>query len=147
MKKFNSILVLLFFAISFNFSKAQLAYSGTNDMKLDIGINGFGYGTGVTGRFDYGILNWLSVGAGADFYWTDYHDHGNFFVYGRANVHVNEWIGLPEEMDLYPGIDIGVLNDGFGIGFHLGYRYYFTDRLGAFVELGNHGAIGVSINL
>ncbi|MDR1877813.1 MAG: hypothetical protein LBQ84_09345 [Flavobacteriaceae bacterium] len=127
-----------------SFSNAQ-TFKGTNDQKVQLGLNVFGYGTGVTGSYDYGLMDWLSIGGGGDFYWS--YDDDKFFVYGRVNFHLGDVIGLPLNMDIYPGLNIGARTEGFGMTAHLGYRYFFNDRVGAFVEVGNQGALGFSINL
>lgn len=140
----KKLIVLFYFLGLISFTHAQ-SFRGIGDQKVQLGINAFGYGTGITATYDYGVMDWLSIGGGTDFYWSA--DDDNFFIYGRANFHLNDLLDLPHTMDLYPGINIGGRNDGFGIGAHIGYRYFFDDKFGAFAELGSHGSIGVIINL
>ncbi|TWP25107.1 hypothetical protein ETU08_01990 [Apibacter muscae] len=140
----KKIILLVLFIGFVSFTNAQ-AYNGQGDQKVQIGINAFGYGTGITGSYDYGVLDWLSVGAGGNFYWSN--DNDNFFIFGRVNFHLNDVLDLPYNMDLYPTVRVGGRNDGFGIGAGLGYRYFFTDKIGAYAELGSYGSLGVSINL
>lgn len=140
----KKIFLLSLFLGIFSLANAQ-AFRGPGDQKLQLGLNAFGYGTGITGSYEYGILDWMSIGGGGEFFWSN--DDDNFFIYGKANFHLGDAIGLPSNMDLYPGINIGGRNDGFGIGAHLGYRYFFSQNLGVFAEIGSHGAIGVTINL
>lgn len=145
----KKLLLTVLFLGALTMGKAQ-AFNGSGDQKLDLGICAFGYGTGVTGTYDYGLIDWLSIGAGADFYWgnNDHNGHDNtLFGYGRVNFHLGELLGMPKQMDLYPGVNIGILNSGFGVGGHLGFRYFFNDKFGAFAEIGSHGTLGVSINL
>ncbi|CVK15868.1 hypothetical protein Ga0061079_103179 [Apibacter mensalis] len=138
-------IIVLFYILGFiSFTNAQ-SFKGMGDQKVQLGINAFGYGTGITGSYDYGVMDWLSIGAGTDFYWSD--DDDNFFIFGRANFHLNDILGLPQNMDLYPGINIGGRNEGLGLGVHMGYRYFFDDKFGAFVELGSHGSLGIILNL
>jgi len=139
MKK-TIILLVLFCTISTSFSQA---FEGIGDRKLQGGLNVYGYGSGLVGTFDYGITKFISLGAGAEFYFNN-NDNDNFFIFGRGNFHLGELLNLPREMDLYPGINLGVHGDSFGLGAHLGYRYFFTDNLGAFVEIGSHGSLGIS---
>ncbi len=125
------------------------AYEGKGDIKINVGISAFGYGSGLSGSVDFGILDWLSVGGGTDLYFSNpekYKDE-NFYVYGRANFHVGELIGMSPEWDLYPGVNLGLVGDEFGLGAHVGARYFFNDIWGLFAELGNHGTLGVSLNL
>ena len=54
---------------------------------------------------------------------------------------------MESKWDIYPGLDLGVIGNTFGLGAHIGARYFFNDKFGAFVEIGNNGSIGLSINL
>lgn len=139
-----------FFAIASVFIMSQLAFSqawsGAGDQKVQAGISAWGNGTGITGTYDYGLSNLVSVGAGLNLYFKDGND-GSFFVFGRANFHLQDLLNLPDKWDIYPGASVGILGNTFGLGVHLGARYYFTDKIGAFVEAGNNGSIGISINL
>ncbi len=132
-----------------NLSFAQ-AWEGNGDQKVQFGLSAWGNGAGITGTYDYGISNILSVGGGANIYFSNYKDddkNNNFFIFGRLNVHLQDALGLDDRWDVYPGLDVGVIRNTFGLGAHIGARYFFTDKLGAFVEIGNNGSLGVSINL
>ncbi|MGC4129516.1 MAG: hypothetical protein QM564_08120 [Bergeyella sp.] len=146
MKKFLIAGVLVLFS---NFISAQ-AWSGSGDQKVQIGLSAWGNGTGITGTYDYGVSDMLSVGGGANIYFSNYKDddkNNNFFIFGRLNVHLQEALGLEDKWDIYPGLDVGVIRNTFELGAHIGARYFFNDKFGAFVELGNNGSVGVSINL
>ena len=146
MKKLIVAFSMLFMA---SFVSAQ-AWNGKGDQKIQIGLNGWGYGTGITGTYDYGLSKLVSIGAGANVYFDGYKDNNdknNIFIFGRLGVHLQEPLGLPEKWDIYPGINLGVLGDDFGIGAHLGVRYYFNNNVGIYLEAGNNGSIGVSFNL
>ncbi len=139
-KKF-AFLVLVFVS-TMAFSQA---YNGKGDKKLSAGLSAFGYGTGITGTFDYGLTDLISIGAGSEFYFEkENNSNDNLFVFGRLNFHLGKTLNLSEQMDLYPGVNLGVRADEFGLGAHLGFRYFFSDNLGAFIEIGNHGSIGIS---
>ena len=56
-------------------------------------------------------------------------------------------LDMPEKWDVYPGADVGVIGNTFGLGVHLGARYFINDKFGIFIEAGNNGSLGVSINL
>lgn len=146
MKKLLVAFSMLFMA---SLVSAQ-AWNGKGDQKIQIGLNGWGYGTGITGTYDYGLSKLVSIGAGANVYFDGYKDNNdknNIFIFGRLGVHLQEPLGLPEKWDIYPGINLGVLGDDFGIGAHLGVRYYFNNNVGIYLEAGNNGSIGVSFNL
>ncbi|CAA7195710.1 hypothetical protein D1631_04030 [Chryseobacterium nematophagum] len=146
MKKLLFMLMIIFFGSTVN---AQ-AWTGKGDQKVQLGLNAWGYGTGVTGTYDYGLNQILSVGAGLNAYFSGYKDNdkdNRVFIFGRLNFHLQEALDLPKKWDIYPGIDLGVLGKDFGIGAHIGARYFFTDKIGVFAEVGNNGSIGVSFNL
>jgi len=126
------------------------AWTGKGDQKINAGLSAWGYGTGITGTYDYGLNGLISVGAGLNVYFDNYKDNDDdnrVFVFGRVNFHLKEALQLPEKLDIYPGVDVGVVGRNFGLGAHIGARYFFTERIGVFAEVGNNGSLGVSINL
>jgi len=146
MKKLVFMFALIFAGATAN---AQ-AWTGKGDQKINAGLNAWGYGTGITGTYDYGLNNLISIGAGLNGYFDNYKDNdsdNNVFIFGRLNFHLKDALQLPEKLDIYPGVDVGVLGKDFGIGAHIGARYFFTERIGVFAEIGNNGSLGVSINL
>ncbi|WP_299178302.1 DUF6646 family protein [uncultured Chryseobacterium sp.] len=146
MKKLVFAFMMIFLGTAAN---AQ-AWTGKGDQKIQLGLNAWGYGTGVTGTYDYGLNKLLSIGAGLNAYFDGYKDNdkdNRVFVFGRLNFHLQEALELPEKWDIYPGVDLGVLGKDFGIGAHIGARYFFNDKVGVFAEVGNNGSIGVSFNL
>ncbi|SDE43538.1 DUF6646 family protein [Riemerella columbipharyngis] len=139
----NNLLVLgMLFLSQLTFSQA---WKGTGDQKAQVGLSAWGYGVGLTGSYDYGISSMVSLGAGGNFYFSD-NNKSNFFIFGRANFHLQDTLNLPSEWDIYPGIDLGVYNSGLGLAAHIGARYFFTDKIGAFAEIGNNGGIGAVFN-
>ncbi|MGI9526945.1 MAG: DUF6646 family protein [Weeksellaceae bacterium] len=144
MKKIKFLVVAIFILMGITQMDAQ-AFSGNGDKKAQVGFSPYGNGLGLQGTFDYGIHQNFSLGAGAEVYFDD--DDGNFYIFGRANAHLGQLLNMPSNMDLYPGIDVGVLGDDIGFGAHLGYRYFFQPNLGAYIEIGNRGSIGLSFNL
>lgn len=146
MKMILSGCFMIFFCY---FSNAQ-AWEGTGDQKVQAGISAWGNGTGITATYDYGVSDLISLGGGANFYFDNYRDNDknkNFFIFGRLNLHLQDLLGLDDQWDVYPGVDVGVIKNTFGLGAHIGARYFFNDKFGAFVEIGNNGSVGVSINL
>ncbi|WP_143882818.1 DUF6646 family protein [Chryseobacterium binzhouense] len=140
------ILVLMLFA---GIAANAQAYTGKGDQKVNLGLNAWGYGTGITATYDYGLSDVISIGAGGNAYFDNYRDNNKdnrVFIFGRLNFHLREALDLPEQLDIYPGVDLGVLGRDFGIGAHIGARYFFTDKVGVFAEVGNNGSLGVSFN-
>ncbi|RXM50989.1 MULTISPECIES: DUF6646 family protein [unclassified Chryseobacterium] len=146
MKKLVFMVLMFFFGITAN---AQ-AWTGKGDQKVQLGLSAWGYGTGITGTYDYGLNKLISVGAGLNGYFSNYKNNdkdNRVFVFGRLNFHLQEALNLPPKLDIYPGVDVGVVGKDFGIGAHIGARYFFTERIGVFAEVGNNGSLGVSFNL
>jgi len=145
MKKLVFMLMFFFTGAAIN---AQ-AWTGKGDQKVNLGLNAWGYGTGITATYDYGLNQLISVGGGVNAYFDGYKDNdkdNRVFVFGRVNFHLKEALDLPEKLDIYPGVNLGVLGRDFGIGAHIGARYFFTDKVGVFAEVGNNGSLGVSFN-
>ncbi|MDH6251471.1 hypothetical protein M2347_001198 [Chryseobacterium sp. H1D6B] len=143
-------LVFMFILILFGTTARAQAWTGKGDQKIQLGFSAWGYGTGVTGTYDYGLNKLISVGAGMNAYFSGYKDNDNdnrVFIFGRLNFHLRDALQLPEKLDIYPGVDLGVVGKDFGIGAHIGARYYFTEKVGVFAEVGNNGSLGVSFNL
>ncbi len=143
--------IISFFAIVLLGATASAqAWTGKGDQKLQVGFNGWGYGTGITGTYDYGLGKIVSLGAGANFYFDGYKDNNkdnNFGVFGRVNFHLQDPLGLPNQWDIYPGVDVGLLGkSGTYFGAHLGVRYFFNNNVGIYGEFGNNGSLGVSFN-
>ncbi|MFB9120443.1 DUF6646 family protein [Bergeyella porcorum] len=142
--------LILAFSMLFAIGTASAqAWNGKGDQKVQVGLNGWGYGTGITGSYDYGLGKIVSVGAGANIYFDSYKDNNkdnNFFVFGRVGFHLQEPLNLPSQWDIYPGVNLGLLGSDFGIGAHLGVRYFFNNKVGIYGEFGNNGSLGVSFN-
>jgi hypothetical protein len=137
----------LILAFTTQVSFAQ-AWEGPGDQKLQVGIQASGNGNGLKVMYDYGIHQMFSVGAGADIFLSNRAGGGILFVYGRTNFHLSSVIsGMPKELDVYPGVNLGVIGDAFSFGAHLGARYFFTPKFGIFGEFGNRNSLGLSINL
>lgn len=139
---------LFFTFIIFIFTLPVFAqsYEGQGDMKFDVGYEIYGKGTGIKTTFDYGLGELFSVGLGASFYLSN--EVNDYFIYGRTSLHFGELLDLPCRLDIYPGIELGYLSSNdIGIGGYLGIRYFFSEKIGVFAEIGNNGSVGISINL
>ncbi len=146
MKKLFFMLMMVFLGTAAN---AQ-AWTGKGDQKINLGLSAWGYGTGIAATYDYGLNKLISVGAGANAYFDNYKDNdkdNRVFIFGRLNFHLQDALDLPTKWDIYPGVDVGVLGRDFGIGAHIGAKYFFTEKFGVFAEVGNNGSLGVSFNL
>ncbi|QCX53136.1 DUF6646 family protein [Elizabethkingia sp. JS20170427COW] len=148
----KKLLLILSISLGLQTAYAQ-AWNGQGDQKIQAGINLWGKGNfGVKASYDYGIADAVSIGAGAGIYFNsdiDREDRNNaeFSIYGRANYHMHDLLNLPSQLDIYPGVTLGIIGDTFDFGAHVGVRYFFTDKVGAYAELGNRGGLGIVFNL
>lgn len=55
-----------------------------------------------------------------------------FDLKARFSANIGNVIGLPKNMDIYPGLNLGLRN----FGGHAGFRYFFTEGFGVFGETG-----------
>ncbi|MBN1112965.1 MAG: outer membrane beta-barrel protein [Bacteroidales bacterium] len=89
------------------------------------------------------------------FYTKDYTYNGISFA-TTGSFHINEWLELPSNLDLYGGLDLGMTfwsnpNDAsfkrktdalFGV--FAGAAYFFNNKLGASLEIGQFTNSGVN---
>lgn len=118
-------------------SNATPAFSGKGDQKAQVGLNLQDMGTGIMVSYDYGLGESFSFGFQAGYLLgvkevlSDKPKFGDRVdLKARANAHLGKVIGFPENLDLYPGLDLGLKN----FGAHVGIRYFFTHGFGVFAE-------------
>ncbi len=131
MKKTILILIILF---GVSFANAQ-AYTGKDDAKFQIGANFQENGTGIVVVYDFGMGENFSIGASTSYVLGVEEsidaDFGNRFdLKVRFNANLGGVMALPDNMDIYPGLNLGLKN----FGGHLGTRYFFSDGFGLFAE-------------
>lgn len=134
------------------FTNAQKAYTGKGDKKVQVAANIQSGGTGIHASADFGLGENISYGFSATYLLAaddqvDIKRDGFGFPYATAeepdftdkfdakfrfNANLGNVIGLPESMDVYPGLNLGLRN----FGTHLGFRYFFTEGFGVFSEAG-----------
>lgn len=137
------LLGALFFLFFTGLTKAQ-SYNGKGDSKIQVGYNIYGYGNGIKATYTYGISQQFSLGAGATYYFNN--DVNDYFLYGRACFHLGPLLDLPTELDIYPALEFGYLSsNNIGIAGFIGVRYFFTDKIGVYTELGSSASLGLSV--
>ena len=87
--------------------------------------------------YDYGLGENISIGAISSYVLginsvVDKGAQERFDVKARFSAHLGPVMGISDQFDLYPGLDLGLKN----FGFHTGARYFFSDGMGVFAELG-----------
>lgn len=171
MKKSLYLSLILTLFVS-SFSLAQMAIDKSSRfVNAGIGVGGYGFfngsGVGLNASYDQGILDDITVGVLAG-----YRSYGNtvssFDIGVRGSYHFNKLINLStDKVDLYAGLGISYYRLSYGdfysnvpgfsnsysttyIPFHAGARYFFSDKLGGFAELGSSLAtlrLGITFKL
>jgi hypothetical protein len=151
--------ILVCISIALGLSLSQHAHAQVYE-KGDVIINA-GIGLGTTFSFGPGGLG-IPFGGGAEFAITDVIGVGGefgflsgsgitvFYIGPKGYYHFNELLNIENEaLDVYGGLALFYRNfsfsgfGGFGLGsgivpgFHVGGRYYFSEKFGVMAELGN----------
>lgn len=135
----RKIACLFLLIISHTQLNAQInAYKGENDLRYQIGASLQKWGTGIVTSLDYGLGQSFSIGAQAGyllgvkkFVGIDKPGFGDRFdLKARFNANLGNVIGLPSNVDVYPGLNLGLKN----FGGHLGGRVFFDKGFGLFAE-------------
>ncbi|GAB3036536.1 hypothetical protein [Spirosoma pulveris] len=157
MKNLHFSILLLLGLLAGTQSFAQyVPDKGSKLLNLGIGVGGYGGigfgGGGVAfgGSFEAGVAKNITVGGIASF--RSYSGFGSYYSIGaRGSYHFNELLNMSDEkVDLYAGLGLiysgfsykdGYLSSaynygGIDLGLHLGGRYFFSDKVGAFAEVG-----------
>ncbi len=120
------------------YAQADDAFGGRGDSKVQIGANFQRWGTGIQVSVDRGLGESFSVGLQGG-YTLGFKEirpgakpktDQRFDLKVRANAHLGDVIGLPQNIDVYPGLDLGLKN----FGAHAGMRYFFGRGIGVFAE-------------
>lgn len=137
-KIMKKIVVAAMIAV-FGLSNAQSnAFKGAGDTRYQIGANLQNGGTGIMTSLDFGLGESFSIGAQASYLLgaqeiTGYEKPSfgdRFDIKARFNANLGSVLGLPENIDVYPGLNLGLKN----FGGHLGARMFFTKGFGLFAE-------------
>ena len=155
--------LLCFFSASAQFDK------GDKLLNLGIGVNSYyNGGLPLSASFEVGVTDEISVGAGLDYlnYNYNYNISGTnyrngftaIYIGARGSYHFSKLLNLNvKELDIYGGASLGFrkfawkdnfngsnLGGSYGsgvfFGIHVGARYYFVPKVGAFLEVGAGGS-------
>ncbi|MDI9878294.1 hypothetical protein [Flectobacillus longus] len=167
MKKLVVLLFMFIAAFITSNAQAQAFQNGDKLLNLGLGLNSY-YSGGVPfgASFEVGIDDDLSVGANVDYLSNSNYGYRFTALYfgGRGSYHFNRVLNIKDEkFDLYAGADLGYRSfswadsysglsiDSYGsgiyLGVHLGAKYYFSDKVGAFAELGAVGSTNARIGV
>jgi hypothetical protein len=149
------------------------AYSkGDKLLNVGIGVNSY-YSGGIPlgASLEFGVTDDISVGANADYLSHKYSGLSSYkftalYLGARGSYHFNNLLNINnDKVDVYGGLTLGyrifswkdnysnsLLGDSYGSGVYLGGfvggKYYFSNNVGAFLELGaigsTNGRVGVA---
>lgn len=144
---------------------AQTSTGNSRSKYLNVGVGVaayYGAGFPLGASFEIDMKNNVSVGGSFDFL---RYSGGYTFIYvgARASYHLGELLNVQDnKFDPYIGAtlgfrhtgydnsygyyDYGSYNSGLYLGIHLGSRYYFSDKLGGFAEVG-YGVSALKLGL
>ena len=134
MKKVFFVAALAIFGLS---NAQTVAYKGKGDVKGQLAANFQKGGTGVLAGVDYGLGESFSIGAQMSYLLgvdeiagvkPDFGDRIDAKV--RFNANLGSVLKLPSNIDVYPGLDLGLKN----FGGHVGTRVFFDKGFGMFAE-------------
>ncbi|QHV99036.1 hypothetical protein [Spirosoma endbachense] len=157
MKKIHFSILLVIALLAGTQSFAQMAIDkGTKFINLGIGVGGYGYysgggGIGLNAAADFGVAPNITVGGviGYRSYGSvGSYNYNSFDIGARGSYHFNELLSLStDKADLYAGIGLSYFSFSYGgftdtygtvyVPIHIGGRYFFSEKLGAFAELGS----------
>ena len=128
----------------FVFKAEAQSFNGKGDSKVNVGYHIYGYGNGINASYNYGLNDQFSIGAGGNYYFDN--EENDYFLFVRANFHLGPLMDLPRKLDIYPGVEFGYLSStNIGLAAYVGIRYFFTDRIGVYTEIGSSGSVGMSV--
>lgn len=160
MKKINFSILLVLGMLVGTQSFAQLAIDkGSKFVNLGIGVGGYASAGGIAlgGSADFGVAPSFTVGGQAayrsfNYGYLGFNDKINYLYFAvRGSYHFNELLNLTsDKTDLYAGIGLGyqsvsysnsvyggsTFGSGIFVPIHLGGRYFFSESVGGFAELG-----------
>lgn len=128
---------ILLLAILFTGAINAQVFTGKGDVKFQIGANIQKDGTGVASSMDFGLSENMSVGLISSYLLNTATYLGipkfidRFDVKARFNANIGNVLNIDDNLDIYPGLNIGLKN----FGGHLGARYFFTDGFGVYSEI------------
>lgn len=156
---------------SMGFAQNGAFKKGDKLLNLGIGINSY-YSGGIPfgASLEFGVTDDISVGGNVDYLSSKYGgilDYKFTAIYfgARVNYHFNRILKIEsDKVDVYGGLTLGYRsfsfkdnNGGIGLGKSygsgvyvgglVGGRYYFSNNIGAFVELGAIGSTNARVGL
>ena len=174
MKKLILVLVLVVGLVSLGVNQASAQFAkNDNLLNIGIGVNSY-YSGGIPfgASFEVGVTDEISVGGSVDYL---SHNYGSVFgsdwkftaiyIGARGSYHFNELLNLSNEnIDVYGGLTLGyrsfswsdsafgtgrvdIYGSGMFLGIYAAGRYYFSEKVGAFLEVGAVGSTNAKLGV
>lgn len=158
MKKAAQKIFVAMFAIvtlGLTSASAQVYQKGDNLLNLGIGLGG-GFGTPIGASFEHGFTENISGGLMATYSSQDVVGFKLTYIIVGARASYHHDFGI-ENLDTYGGVMLGYNKIGYDTGYigsaggvvysgYVGGRYYFTEKIGAFGEVG-YGIANLTVGL
>lgn len=160
---FNLIFIFITFS---SYSQNEI---GEKLFSVGVGINSqYGDGIPIGVSFENFVGKYLSVGGSINYVSANYYADDKFkalYIGGRGSYHVTDLLNLSRSpADLYVGATLGyrifswddtfyggniggLYGNGIYFGGFLGGRYYFSDSIAGFLELGAGGVTNANLGL
>ncbi len=173
MKKTTLSVILLLLALTTTFAQKTGGFAkGDKLLNIGVGVNSY-YNSGfpLGASFEVGVTDDISVGANVDYLGSKYSGFGYEYKFttiyfgARGSYHFNEILNIDnDKIDLYAGATVGfrsftfkdkysgetltgTYGSGVYLGGYLGGKYYFTNNIGAFAEVGAIGSTNVRLGV
>lgn len=154
-QKTTLILILLLFRMT-SFAQNNL---DKGQAQINVGLGFSNWGIPVYIGADWGIDKDITLGA--EFSYRNFNDRFNNTKYRHSisgalingNYHFNNLLDLPDEINLYAGLNIGFYSwrydsnyigqrySGLGWGGQVGGRYFISEKVGINLEFGGGAAL------
>ncbi len=149
----KKIIIAVAFMLGVSAVNAQSFGEGTKVVQVGVGVGGT-FGTPFSGSFEYGVSDKIGIQVGAGYTSVDF--GGTDLTYILFNAGANYHFYTEDKFDAYAGLFLGYNKfdyAGLGaspsstyFGAKLGGRYYFSDSIGGFAELG-YGLANLNIGV
>lgn len=140
-------------------------------LNIGVGINSpYDRGIPLGASFEKGITDNISVGVNVDYLSSNYRfgslklNFTTIYLAARGSYHFNNLLKIKnEKIDVYAGPSLGYrifswkdnsdnsLSSAYGsglyLGVHVGGKYYFTDKIGVFAEVGDVGSTNARLGV
>ncbi|NOS92593.1 MAG: hypothetical protein HOP30_11765 [Cyclobacteriaceae bacterium] len=173
-KRISSVVVIVVAIVTSLNAQSQIK-KGEKLLNIGFGVNSY-YNGGIplSAILEVGVTPQITVGGGIDYlsydYGYNYSTRRSFtalYIGARGSYHFNELLKINDNrFDVYGGLSLGYrsfswsdnynnsyygLDSNYGsgifLGIHIGGRYYFTDHIGGFLELGGLGSTNARIGV